>query len=346
MNYSIADIVGGMDTFRKVTSFILIYLIGVFIFFTAALHATFNTFNLESIQSVLEDKNIYQKIVPAVLTTANYSKEQKPNSQLPLGEPWVLDAVSGAFPPKTIESLSANILGGVFGWLEGDTANPEFKIDLTTNKEALANNIGNYVTTRSSGLPVCTLADLQNVSADINIYSAPCRPSLISPELAGQTAKQQVLSDQNFLSDPVITADSITKEAKSSPFKSLEPLRLAYSNQRPILWGSVFFVILLATGGVLLAKDRSKALKSLFRVLLSAGVGLTIFTFFMWFGLKNNGIGTSNEALVKDVLMPTLNGLGQKALSSYVIATILTFAGAAAAFALYKYTSHSKTKQS
>ena len=307
------------------------------IFVIAALHALFATINATTIKSVMKEKGIYSQVVPAILATASYPKNQSPAGQIPLDEPWVSEVATSAFTPQTVESLSTAVIDGSFGWLEGKTASPEFSFDLTPNKQILADKVGEYVTKRSASLPVCTLADLQSLSADINLYTAPCRPAMISPEQAGQSARAQVLSDQNFLKDPVINSANLKENSGVSPFDSLKPLRVLYSNQSSFLLGFVLLTVLFAAGGVSTAKNRIDGLRRLFRLLLTAGIGLSIFTFFMWLGSKRLSNIGSSEPILSKVMVPIINGLVQKALVSYVLIIVLTFALASLTYAGYRY---------
>lgn len=326
-----------MNALQKITNFVLLYLVATFIFVIVALHALFVTINATTIKSVMKEKGVYAQVVPAVLATASYPKDQSSVGQIPLEEPWVNEVVTSAFTPQTVESLSTVIIDGSFDWLEGKNPSPEFSFDLSQNKQVLADKVGEYVTKRSANLPICTLADLQSLSTNINVYTAPCRPAMISPEQAGQSARVQVLSDQNFLKDPVIRSENLKEASGVSPFDSLKPLRVLYSNQGSLLLGFIILTVLFAIGGVLTARDHVNGLRRLFRLLLTAGISLSIFTFFIWLGSKRLSNSGSGEPILSKVMVPIIDGLAHKALASYVLIIVLIFAFASLTYAGYRY---------
>lgn len=321
-----------MNTFRNTISWICLYLVGVAFFLTAVTFAFFSVVNPGTIKSALTEENVYTNVVPAVLkTTANTNVS---TSQIPLKEPWVQTAAEKAFPASDIEQKTNTVIDSTFAWLDGTTDKPDFSIDLSSNKAAFSEEVGNYAKTRYEGLPACNRSNIPDSTDPLTIT---CRVPGVSSASAASIMQQRVLSDKNFLQNPVITSNNASlnpanQKINSDPFDQLGWLRTIYQNKTLLRWLLPVITIALAAAGLLLAMNRVNGLKRLMRTFILAAFSLLILGFVVGVGLGRAIDTFSIDAITSNVIEPVTTNLGHHAQRVYFI-----FAGIAVIVAIGSY---------
>lgn len=313
-----------MGTLRKIGSWLCLYLVVVIFFATAFLFAFFRVINADNLKNTLREEGTYAKIVPAVLSTTA-SSQNLANQQIPLDEPWVREATDKAFPASDLEQKSGQAIDGIFGWLKGETTEPEFTIDFTANKQALSQEVANHAESRASSLPRC---GLNNIPQSIDAFRATCLPYGISPQqVAGQTATL-INNDQGFLGNPVISPNNLAGStsltgSQNNPFEALGGVRSFYKNKTLWLWLLPAALLLLSVGAVWQALDRRKALGHLAKSYLTAGIGLLIFSLLSIWVFEKTVQSIPKDA-VSDLISPVMLSLAQQNRVIYLV-----FAGVA-----------------
>ncbi len=326
-----------MARLRTAISYSCISLAAVCALVAASLFAFFSVFNASAIEKVLEERDIYSKVVSSIISATKTVEVQNKIGDIPLNEPWVLDIANKAFDQSTVKTATTVILDGTFRWLEGKTPSPDFRVDLSSNKQLLADGVGEYVTTRSQNLPICTFRDLQNLPPEISVYSSPCRPSFISPGQAGQIARTQVLTNQDILKDPVLNPSSVNQSTNSSIFDTLSPLRTLLSNKGAFLGGFIALSLAFAVLGVVLAKSRSVGLKRVSRSLLVAALSIAITMGFSMLFIRQMTQSNSGNQFFNDIVSPSVSGLTQIMINSYLIAFVVVLTLSGVCYGLYRF---------
>lgn len=320
-----------MQLLKTLFSWFCLYLVGAGFFLIATLVVLFNVFSADNIKQTLKEGGVFEKIVPAFMSTATYPEEVA--GQLPLKEPWVQDAANKAFPADDLEQKSSQMINGTFGWLEGQTADPEFQMDFTRNKDRLAEEIGSSTESRLAALPRCGVNDLPRT---IDVFKLTCLPFGVNPSVLGDRTTSEVKDDTNFFKDTVITPESIRRQAQANgqvdPFQTLEGLRPLYQNKDLLLILLPLSALTLAILGVLSAPNRFKAVRRLYRSLLSAAAGLLVFSLLLKFGLGTALGGVARDQLSRDIISPVFQSLLGQAQLIYMI-----FAGVALVLGLVLY---------
>ena len=129
----------------------------------------------------------------------------------------VRDAVARAFTPQLLQSTGDHIIDGTYAWLRGETATPQFNVDLTGAKTQAAENVATYAANRAAGLPVCTTAQTRQLYASgLNLYNLSCRPATLTTQSIHDNVRSSLLTSSDFFNGAFISASSIT-DANGQP---------------------------------------------------------------------------------------------------------------------------------
>jgi len=304
-----------MNTLKKLLASLFAGLLGLTLFGMAWANVGLSTIhNRTTVKGWFTKSNFYGQIVDVVLEKAKASADkEQPNGpngptqdkdsgigSLPINDPAIQAVAKQAFNSQLLQTSVESFLNGSYNWLEGTAKDIDFRIDLTTAKQQLATGLGTYVTNRVAALPVC--ASNPNIE-DYDAFSATCRPSVLSAAQAGSEFSANLLK-QDFLKDPVITADSLKMEDDGSQKTALTSdskvtaVKTAYqrSSQLPILLSLIAAV--LATGIVLLSVDKLRGIRKASYVFVVTGVILLLIYL---------GLGAASTKLTDKL---TLSGSG------------------------------------
>lgn len=318
---------------QSIFSWLSLMLLGPALFITATVFAFFAVFNESTIKGVLDKNNAYEQLVPAVLETAKDNTKTRGKVDIPLNEPWVREVADKSFPAADLQTKTETLLAGTFAWLESETEEPEFTVDFTGNKQALAQGIGEYATKRAAGLPACTRF---NLPQSIDALTITCLPPGVSPSQVGQELTNQVNSNQSgILSDPIISGDDLIKSKDGkNPTDNLEGLRDIFALKPLLSWLLPLILALLVAGGLALAPDRRTGIKRTGRILLGSGIGLAVFGLILYLAANyaNFGPNAQNDFIVSKVAIPMARSLVSEAALTYGLFALGALAGSAVAF--------------
>jgi len=199
-----------------------------------------------------------------------------------LGDPGVQQAVESAFSPQTVQNAVNTFLDANYEWLNGRTATPEFTVDLTQAKAALANNLAAYAQQRATTLPRCSVAQTRELATNGQSFdplTATCLPIGLTPVMAAEQVKQQLANSQDFLANPVITAQTLNQgnlqnnTQQSQPYYvKLAGVPRAYRLATKLPWIVAGLALLSGVGVVFLAATKRKGVKRLGTLFISAGL--------------------------------------------------------------------------
>src|ERR1700741_1678346 len=149
--------------------------------------------NPQYVEKALKDSRVYDQFVGTVLDKSQKESTEKDAKDL-LAQPEIKAAAEKSFTPQLLQSSAESVIGGVFDWMRGKTAEPEFRIDLTNAKAELAKNVTDYAEKRASSLPVCTLQQLRQMTPDIDLLEVPCVPPGTNVSALAQAYGQKFLT--------------------------------------------------------------------------------------------------------------------------------------------------------
>lgn len=229
--------------------------------------------NPANVKKVLSNSGVYDSVVSSALNQARSISTATGN--IPLNDPRVQAAAESAIPPAQVKIYANQVIDSVYGWLKGQTATPNFQIDLSGAKANFADNLAETVQERANSLPVCTDTTAPNFDA----YSAKCLPPGVTPAQAASSVRDQILNGQGFLDKTVISARDVKKSGTNQSIFSTQLKQLPMNYQRfrsaPIIIS--ILAVLAAIGVVFLSSSRRRGTKRVGLAL--AGVGIFILLF-------------------------------------------------------------------
>jgi hypothetical protein len=225
------------------------------------------------VKKILSDSGIYSSVVSSALDQAKTSSNG--STEVSLIDPAIKKAAEESFSPQVVQHSSEQAIDGIFDWLNGKSAQPDFNIDLTSVKSGFAEKVGQAAQAKAATLPKCTSAPTTT-----DPFGITCLPPGITPAQVGEQAKNDVLNGQGFLEHPNITANSIKNDTTGqSVFDSSKlkdaPKRYQLFKKTPYILLCLVVLTILAI--VFLSTSRRKGLRHV--AVAFAFVGLFMLAF-------------------------------------------------------------------
>jgi hypothetical protein len=236
--------------------------------------------NPKKIEKWLGQSGLYNSFVGTAIEQADDTAGSDQSGGVSLSDTAVKQAAEAAFPPELVQRNVNLFLDSNYAWLDGNVAKPQFKIDLTEAKANFAQRVGKYVKTYLATLPGCTPAQEARIDVStVDPLTLSCRPSKLDPAKEGALVTQQMESNGDFLSDPVITPDTFnSKNAEQGA-----PYYVQYANApqtyrlgKKIPWITGILTILSTIAVYFLTMKRRNGIKIVAATLGAAGVVLIL----------------------------------------------------------------------
>ena len=319
--------------FRGLAVAICAYLLGILLIFAAAAAVfTFFTSKPSSIKAVLQNSGIYERLPNTILD--NYIKEQSviDRDSVPLQQPEIRDSVNAAFSPQILRTNGESLVDGVYHWLNGKTPQPSFSLDFTASKQTLASGVGAYAEKRANDLPVCTLAQLRQLdTTKIQAFSADCLPPGVSASQVRAQVEREIMADQEFLPEPVLTSESLKDENGKPVFSTTsQELPNRFQQLKSLFWVLLGVCVLLAAGVVFLSTEKFKGLGRLGKILVSSAVFIALLPLSLGYLLPRaiEEAAGKTDNITSSVVLPVFAEFASATASIYYIfALILSLIG-------------------
>ncbi len=327
-----------MQIVRSIFAFLFAFLLQLSLFLLLTFMAILTLVGTPKvIKQALADSGIYDNLISNVLTTATKNSgnpsgqaSQNEGQQLPFDNPDFLAAVNKAVPPAFIHQTVDQILDGTYHWLDGKSAQPDFKIDITETKRTFTDAVADYAVKRVETLPVCPKG--QQIQGDL--FETACRPIGFNAQTEKQKIIDNVSSEEGFLKESVITIDSLqtkkgengeagnkdtkpfTEKFEAAPkvYKFLKLTPIIFSIASVVCIGLVF----------LLSTDHRKALKKLSNIFITTGATTLVFALIYWFlfNALNKPTGKLGQAVDSSIQANVIRGLSS-AFSTFIKTLII-----------------------
>lgn len=184
----------------------------------------------DNIKKWLRESGTYESFVGALLEQSTSGEQNE--ASLPIDDPKLIGAARQAFNPAVLSKSTESILDGVYGWLRGETATPEFRIDLTEAKESFADATAEYAADRYETLPDCSIRE---IPSSVDPFQDTCRVSTLDRERVVKTVSDEIAGSQDLLGETVFTAESFGSGSDSSK-TVFQELSAAPKIFRVLLW--------------------------------------------------------------------------------------------------------------
>lgn len=220
------------------------------------------------VKKVIKDSKLYDSAIDILLKETD-NPNQTGQGGIRSDNPVVKDALQKAFPPKLIQSSTENYIDGVYSWLDGKTETPQFRIDLTEAKNTFVNEVAAGAQARAASLPACPRGQIEFSDP----FAATCLPQGVSPAVAADKIRQDLAGGQeNFLKNPVITADTFKNKNNQPVFSESSPLSENYQRLKKTQVILPVLAILALATIIFLSDSHRKGLKRAGITLLVVGI--------------------------------------------------------------------------
>lgn len=266
-----------MHWFRKVlVAFFALILFISFIDIAWSVAIVRNLSSPTTVKAWIADSKVYDNAVSAVLNnTQNDDDKSGADSSISLKDPIVQQAAKEAFSPAVLESSVNTFIDSNYAWLNGKTATPEFKIDLSQAKEDFATKVGKAVETRLAGLTVCTAQQQALLQIPVTVTTVTCRPANLDPAAEGARVANEIRTS-DFLSNPVLTADTLAHDQNNKASKPYyvqakhAPEAFQAAKKAPYALSLLALLCILAI--IFIASPRRKGWRRIASTLLVVGI--------------------------------------------------------------------------
>lgn len=262
-----------MSYFRKIIVGISGGLLPVLLFIFGLAFSAYQVLdNPHNIKHALSESGIYAAAADNFIAKAS---EDASNSNvqsvgdIPLDQPKVREAVRTALPSESLQPQLEQATDAIYAWLHGETKELAIRVDLEANKAGLVHNLVVYAKQRAAELPACTPQTA--VQPEDSIFTANCRPAMVSPEQAAAATEAKVTQ-----SDLLREASFDTRTLTDAQGRTLSD-RLS---EVPAIYAKVIVAIFI-TGGlglacllcvIFISKPKRIGLKRVAKTVLGVGV--------------------------------------------------------------------------
>jgi hypothetical protein len=225
----------------------------------------------DRLKHALGEGEVYEAAVASLVRQTGSPQDQDVAGEggIPSSQKAVQDAVAEALPPKTLEKQTAEVLDGVYAWLQGDTTTLAFQVDLTEIQSKLAASLSEQARAQAAQLPPCgpeAAVTLENFDP----FGAQCLPAGADPNAIADKTRQEIVNSELF-KDPILNANDIKSKDGKPLQEQLDPLYDIYGAVR----GSTQIVgivsVILAAVVVFLSTPLRAGMKRLGIILASVG---------------------------------------------------------------------------
>lgn len=244
-----------------------------------------------TIKQAARDSKIYE-------AATTYTKSTAANVNInPVVKAGLDDAATSSFTPEYLQASAEQFIDGTYHWLDGTTDKPDFKIDATAAVNQFLGKVGDSTASYTQNLPVCPAGQaLPNLNGtDLN--DLKCIPRGITIPNVREETINRLRASNDFLANPVITADSLpdltqsnpenvtgtnntpaTKNASQPLYKQFSQLPLYFQILRALPWIFGLISLLAAIWMFAIYHNPRKATYRLARSLLWVSLPVAIFT--------------------------------------------------------------------
>lgn len=237
--------------------------------------------NPVAIKQAISSSGAYDKVIGGVLdqTDLNFVIDSS-QTTLAIPRQELFAAAKSTLTPAVLKDATEQVVDGIYAWLQGKTPEPNFRIDLTAERQKFIKALADSAAARARQLPACNLQMLQELVNRIpNPWDLPCVPPGYDISTLRDKAVAEITRNGEFLKDPVITAEDFPKDGTGkSVFQTASDAPKFFGWFLIAPW-IIAFLTLLSAGGLLLLHDnKRRAFRSIAVAMLGSGISLLVIT--------------------------------------------------------------------
>ena len=234
------------------------------------------------VENWLNQSNLYASLATTITNQAQNAIQNNVTGGAAISKTVIQQAAQTSLPESLLKQDVQTFINSNYAWLEGKTAMPNFKIDLSGAKQEFANKVADAsVLTHLTGLSICTPSQtLQLEGANPLLLS--CIPAGVSPQFEATQVSQQLVDTSAFLGNPVITANTVSTKGLGGHapyYKKLSTLPKWYQLSQKLPWILGISTLLSSLGIIFCARSKRAGWRRIGIVLLISGILLVVDKF-------------------------------------------------------------------
>ncbi len=288
----------------------------------------------EKVKDIVADSGAYDTAIDSLIVQLDKtdSREPQKNEEFDLSSPELQAAVERALPPEVIRVNLEKVIDGVYAWLEGDTSDIQFTIDLTEPKQRFIEEINTLAQKELSGLPPCSEPSAS--PSDIDPFTATCLPPSVSAQAAADRFTSELENNSDFLPETIITAEDVNSnddelQPRSSEQLVTPPEVYGFATSAAVILG--ILTALTAAAVVLLSPERWQGLKAVGRILYVVAIMIFIGSVIAHF-IVQNVLQSTAEGVIADVVIPLVKSFEQAVFMAQLWCSLILFGSGLAVF--------------
>jgi len=204
-----------MNVLRKLALGILSPLF-IFLLFATAFDIGFvqTATHPATVKKLVAESGVYDSIVPNLL-------QQTKNIQTSVGtlstsDPRVQKAANSLASPKDVQQQTEAAIDSIYQWLDGGTAQPNFKIGLA-DSSSFANSVASAVGQQVSTLPTCSTAQSLAITqgGQFDALNATCLPRGVTVQSVTDQVKSSIAGQPDLLNNVSVSSADVKSSGDS-----------------------------------------------------------------------------------------------------------------------------------
>lgn len=235
--------------------------------------AMLTTVRPENIKNWLSKSGVYAAAPDVVVNNLTKNQSTDSGDNFSFSDVLAQRAVKKALSVNFLQNSTNQIVDGTFHWLDGETPQPDFSVDVSAAKQTFIDELANAIRARYVALPVC---GARQIPASTEPLAIDCQVRGYNIEQVVADFKTKMASNKDFLPNAQLTADNLTNSDATSTNKPT----LNYSQEIPkryqqiqlARWISLGVIVALGIAVIYLSDTKLAGLKRLGISLIVAGV--------------------------------------------------------------------------
>lgn len=243
----------------------------------------------------------------------------------------IVQAAQAAFPSSDIKTGTETVVDGFYGWFSGKTTGPDYRVDVTKNKEAFAAALTTTLEAKLKELPECP-ASVKPSTGDILSFTCVAKnASLVKPLT---DFEETIKQSDSFLPNTVLSGGDIKVDGER--IGAAYPwVTSVYATLGWLPWVTTGVVVAIPLLALLLSKQRRRTARHFVLPLLIIGAALTLVSFIgprlnarvlSWVAEPNSSAAAKATELITPILdevQHSLGGVGRIIGAAYALAAIV-----------------------
>jgi len=275
------------------------------------------TSNPERVKQIVANSGAYEASAPLVIDEL-IKRNVLESGPFSLQNDAIQQLAQQVLDGKRVQAVVEPAIDGIYAWLNGQTSVPQFAVNLSSTRDALAGDLAKYQIERISKLPPC---QTNNATANTNILSLQCKPATSLDQTAIKQAIDQYLKREGGLLNQPLTPSDLDIAKGQATLEKIQNVPKSFQAAKKLPWLLGVLSLLSAAGVVFLASTRSYGLKCLGITLAVAGVVLA-------------AMPSVNSLIIDEAL----SSISQNSVQAYkVLEKLLPAANSSTAYIYYLY---------